>query len=250
MIELENIEKDYIRGTQRFQALRNINLKIHEGECLAVVGKSGCGKTTLLNIIAGLIEPSKGTVRLNEKEICKPEPDISIVFQQHSLFPWKTIRKNLMLPLQFRKEKNCSDQVDEMLAKLELTEQADSYVCQLSGGQKQRAAIGRALLCKKKILLLDEPFSAIDLHNREHLQNAMKTMFREKEITAVIVTHDVSEAVFLGDRIAVFSDQGKEIRKVVGNPAAGFPDRTSSCHLTVKRQIENLMTGDINASQP
>lgn len=249
MIELENIEKEYIQGTQRFQALRNINLKIKEGECLAVVGKSGCGKTTLLNLIAGLLEPGKGTIRINEKEVRRPEPDVSIVFQQHSLFPWKTIRKNLLLPLQFRRERDCSGQVDEMLAKLELTEQADSYVCQLSGGQIQRAAIGRALLCKKKILLLDEPFSAIDLHNREHLQNTLRTMFRKKEITSVIVTHDLSEAVFMGDRIAVFSDRGKEIRKVIDNPAAGFSDRTSSCHLTVKRQIEDLMTGDSNASQ-
>ena len=244
MLELENIEKNYGQGKNLFRALRNINLKISTGECLAIVGKSGCGKTTLLNIMAGLTEPSSGVVRLEEREVHKPDPDIAVVFQQYGLFPWKTVRKNLMLPLQLKHQRNRYGEVDEMLERLELTEHADKYVCQLSGGQKQRVAIGRALLCGKKVLLMDEPFSALDPVSREHFQSGMKQLFQERGITAVVVTHSISEAIFLGDRIAVFSKKGKEIRRVVDNPASGTADKNSAGYATVKRQVEKLMAGE------
>ncbi len=244
MLELENIEMDYGQGKETFRALRNINLKVPTGECLAVVGKSGCGKTTLLNVMAGLIEPSRGIVRLEQREIHKPDPDIAVVFQQYGLFPWKTVRKNLALPLQLKHQRDRYGEVDEMLEKLELKEQADKYICQLSGGQRQRVAIGRALLCGKKVLLMDEPFSALDPLSREHLQESIKKLFREKQITSVVVTHSISEAIFLGDKIAVFSKKGKEISRVVDNPASGIADKNSAGYVTVKRQVEKLMTGE------
>ncbi len=244
MLELENVEKDYGQGNETFRVLRNINLKVPTGECLAIVGKSGCGKTTLLNIMAGLIEPSSGIVRLGRREIHKPNPDIAVVFQQYGLFPWKTVRKNLALPLQLKHQRNRYGEVDEMLEKLELTEQADKYICQLSGGQRQRVAIGRALLCGKKVLLMDEPFSALDPVSREQLQKSIKQLFQEKQITSVVVTHSISEAIFLGDKIAVFSKKEKEIRWVVDNPVSGNADKNSSGYATVKRQVEELMTGE------
>ncbi|NLK77775.1 MAG: ABC transporter ATP-binding protein [Clostridiales bacterium] len=244
MLELHGIEKEYAQGNNAFTALHNINLAVPTGECLAVVGKSGCGKTTLLNIIAGLTKPSRGTVMYNKKEISQPNRDIAVVFQHYGLFPWKTVRENLKLPLQLKHEKERYGEVENMLEKLELTEHADKYVCQLSGGQRQRVAIGRALLCRKKVLLMDEPFSALDPISRERLQNNMRKIFSQNNITAVVVTHNISEAVYLGDKIAVFSREGKEIRRVLENPVSGIAERQSEKYLSVKYQVEKIMAGE------
>lgn len=246
MLELKNIGMSYEQGREMIPVLRNINLEIDTGECLAVVGSSGCGKTTLLNIMAGLKRPTKGTVLYEQKPVNKPIQDMAMVFQGYGLFPWKTVRENMLLPLVLRHEKKRYKEADYMLEQLQLSEQADKYPCQLSGGQRQRVAIGRALLGEKKVVLMDEPFSALDPVIRSRLQKNVRELFRQKGITSVIVTHSVEEAVLMGDKIAVFAGGGREIPEVMTNCFQCRREQEEFARM--QTQIKKLLTEKTHAA--
>lgn len=197
--------------------LDKINLSVKKGECLVVLGPSGCGKTTLLHLMAGIKQPSDGVVEYQGKRVLQPIREISIIFQGYGLFPWKTVKENMILPYKIRREKVKKEELTDVVEELGLEKHLKKYPSQLSGGQKQRVAIGRAMLNNAKVILMDEPFSALDMETKKNLQASLKQLFKTKNITVIMVTHSVEEALFWGDQIAVFKKEGRGFEKVVQN---------------------------------
>ena len=200
----KNITKSFItvRG-ETITALKDINLTVEDGEFVCLVGKSGCGKTTLLRMTAGLDTPTSGSVTLNGKEVSDPDSKVGIVFQEDRLFPWRTIRKNVEFGLELanvgkqqRKEKALY-----YLDLVGLSSFAEAHPHELSGGMKQRAAIARALANEPEVLLMDEPFGALDAHTRLKMQEELILIYEKEKRTIVFVTHSVDESVFLADKV-------------------------------------------------
>lgn len=187
--------------------IANISLSVSAGEFLCIVGPSGSGKTTLLQLLAGLLLPTKGQIRLAGTSLTEPQPEISIVFQKPNLMPWRTVLDNVLLPLQLQGTADAEAQRRgrEMLALVGLSEFAPAYPKQLSGGMEQRVAVARALIQQPQILLLDEPFGALDALTRERLNLELLRLWQSRNLTAVMVTHNIQEAVFLADRVLVLS---------------------------------------------
>ncbi len=201
-------------------ALQEVSLDIHEGEFIAIIGPSGCGKSTLLQIIAGLIEPTSGQVFLRDQAVTGPPAEMVYLFQQYSksLLPWRTVVRNVALPFEARLKLSKSERLarcGEYLNMVGLGGFPNHYPWQLSGGMQQRVAIARALAAQPKVLLLDEPFSAVDALTRLELQNLILDLQSRHGLTIVLVTHDVDEAVFMADRIAVLSNRPSVIERVV-----------------------------------
>jgi NitT/TauT family transport system ATP-binding protein len=188
-------------------ALANISFTVSAREFLCIVGPSGSGKTTLLQILAGLLPPTKGQVWLAGAPLTEPRPEISIVFQKPNLMPWRTVLDNVLLPLQIQAVPAAEAQrrSQEVLALVGLSEFATAYPKQLSGGMEQRVAVARALIQQPQILLLDEPFGALDALTRERLNLELLRLWHSRNLTAIMVTHNIREAVFLADRVLVLS---------------------------------------------
>jgi nitrate/nitrite transport system ATP-binding protein len=194
-----------------FEALRDINLDIAEGEFVSLIGHSGCGKSTLLNLIAGLTLPSQGYLFCNGREIAGPGPDRGVVFQNHSLLPWLTCFDNVYLAVERvfgenEKKGQLQERTHAALKLVGLTHAAHKYPKEISGGMKQRVGIARALAMQPQVLLLDEPFGALDALTRAHLQDELLKIVAETKATVVMVTHDVDEAVLLSDRIVMMTN--------------------------------------------
>lgn len=223
-LQLDSIEQSFKRPDGSvLQALSTINLSIAAGEFISLVGHSGCGKSTLLNILAGLSQPSRGGVILEGRQVTKPGPDRMVVFQNYSLLPWRSVRNNVALALrEVKKEltaKERSDQTDAALAMVNLDTVADRMPGQLSGGMRQRVAIARAFALQPKLLLLDEPFGALDALTRGHLQSQLMDLCQNAGITTVMVTHDVDEALLLSDRIILLTNGPKaHIGRIISVP--------------------------------
>jgi len=198
--------------------LDKINFSIGKGKCMVILGPSGCGKTTLLHLMAGLKHPSQGAIEYRGKNVVEPIQEISMIFQGYGLFPWKTVRENLILPYKIRKERVNEKELAEVVEELGLKKHLGKYPSQLSGGQKQRVAIGRAMLNNAKVILMDEPFSALDMEIKKNLEVRLKTLFENRNITVVMVTHSMEEALVWGDQIAVFRKSGVTFDKIVENP--------------------------------
>lgn len=203
-----------------FIAFDDFTLNIESSEFLAVVGPSGCGKSTLLRLAAGLLQPTEGVMSLNGDAIAAPPPGVVYLFQQYSksLFPWRTVLNNVMFPLEgtsrnVRKDNELACR--EYIRQVGLAGFEDKYPWQLSGGMQQRVAIARALAAEPKVLLLDEPFSAVDALTRIELQALLLDLWTRNKFTALLVTHDVDEAIFLADRIAVLSNRPTRLTEVV-----------------------------------
>lgn len=235
MLQLQDISVVYKDNKQEFFALKDINLEIEKGRCLAVLGKSGCGKSTLLSIMAGLKKPSEGVVLYKGNALTKPTEDISVIFQHYELFPWETVRQNLLLPLKLKKQSVDEAYFMQLIQRLGLENQLNKYPAQLSGGQKQRVSIGRAILSQTKLLLMDEPFSALDPKTREEVQVYLKELLMEQKITTVLVTHSIDEAITWGDNIAVFDPGGARIIDVL--------DNHGSTNATIKLRITDYLVG-------
>ena len=214
-LEIDHVDKIFQTEGGVYPVLKNIHIEINEGEFIAVIGHSGCGKSTLLNIVAGLERPSAGGIVLEGKEVRQPGPNRMVVFQNHSLLPWLTVRQNIALGVnrvfRHRSPQERKAIIDEHLALVHLTAAADKYPHQLSGGMRQRVGIARALALQPKILLLDEPFGALDALTRGRLQEQLMQICNEHKITAFMITHDVDEALLLADRIIMLTN-GPEAR--------------------------------------
>ncbi|CAN7717142.1 ABC transporter ATP-binding protein [Rhizobium sp. LjRoot258] len=210
-LKLDHIDKHFDRGGVRAEVLKDINLTISEGEFVSIIGHSGCGKSTLLNLIAGLTPVSAGAVLLENREVNEPGPERAVVFQNHSLLPWLTVYENVSLAVSklFNRTKTKAERHDWVMANLDLVQMGhakDKRPSEISGGMKQRVGIARALSMEPKILLLDEPFGALDALTRAHLQDAVMDIHARLGNTMVMITHDVDEAVLLSDRIVMMTN--------------------------------------------
>ncbi len=210
-LKLDHIDKYFDRGGQRAEVLAGIELVIDKGEFVSIIGHSGCGKSTLLNLIAGLTPVSAGAVLLENREVNAPGPDRAVVFQNHSLLPWLSVYENVNLAVSkvFRGTKNKAERHEWVMRNLDLVQMAhakDKRPSEISGGMKQRVGIARALAMQPKILLLDEPFGALDALTRAHLQDAVMEIHARLGSTMVMITHDVDEAVLLSDRIVMMTN--------------------------------------------
>lgn len=239
MLKVVDVGMNYLIDNEADYVIRNISFELEHGECLAVVGGSGCGKTTLLSILGGLLSPSEGFASLDGKNVreCK---DVAVILQDYGLFPWKTVKKNMMLPLTLKKRKDAKELCQKMLEKLQLEKVKDSYPGQLSGGQKQRVAIGRAILSEPKMILMDEPFSALDPNLRTRLNKELKDYFRKNDIITVIVTHSIREAAQWGNKIMIISNDGGF--KLIENDNK---KSEISCINRIKAEIGDYIMGEV-----
>ncbi len=219
-LALAGIGKTFGSGAGRTEALGEIDLEVREGEFLAIVGPSGCGKSTLLQIAAGLAPPSRGSVVFHGIPVTQPPPGIVYLFQQYgrSLLPWRTVLDNIAFAVEHRPGMTKADARAGSRRYLEMVglgEFADHYPAQLSGGMQQRVTIARALAAEPRVLLLDEPFSSVDALTRLELHAMVQDLWQKHGFTAVLVTHDVDEAVFLADRVAVLSSRPSRVARVL-----------------------------------
>jgi len=210
-LKLDHIDKSFTRGAMVTNVLKDISLVIDKGEFVSIIGHSGCGKSTLLNLVAGLTRVSAGAVLLENSEVNSPGPDRAVVFQNHSLLPWLTVYENVNLAVAkiFGRSKTRAERHDWIMENLDLVQMAhakDKRPSEISGGMKQRIGIARALSMEPKILLLDEPFGALDALTRAHLQDQMMEIHARLSNTVIMITHDVDEAVLLADRIVMMTN--------------------------------------------
>ncbi|NRQ42105.1 ABC transporter ATP-binding protein [Rheinheimera sp. YQF-2] len=194
-----------------FVALQNVNLEIGKGEFISLIGHSGCGKSTVLNLVAGLLQASSGGVILNQKEVNAPGPERAVVFQNHSLLPWLSVYQNVELAVKqvFRGKKSKTemrDWIEHNLALVQMSHARDKRPAEISGGMKQRVGIARALAMQPQVLLMDEPFGALDALTRAHLQDSLMDIQAQLNNTVIMITHDVDEAVLLSDRIVMMTN--------------------------------------------
>ena len=210
-LKLDHVDKTFTRGSATTEVLKDINLSIEKGEYVSIIGHSGCGKSTMLNIVAGLTTATHGGVLLEGREVNSPGPDRAVVFQNHSLLPWLTVYDNVRLGVDkvFGKSKTRQERDEWTLHNLNLvqmTHAKDKRPSEVSGGMKQRVGIARALAMEPKVLLLDEPFGALDALTRAHLQDSVMTLHQKLGNTIIMITHDVDEAVLLSDRIVMMTN--------------------------------------------
>lgn len=219
-LEARSVEVEYFntRTGKRLTALKDVNLEIEQGEFISIVGTSGCGKTTFLNAVDGLLPLKRGRIKLDGKEIHKPGPDRAVVFQQPSLLPWRTVYDNVMYGLELqgkRRDPKAIAVVNDLIKLVGLSGFEKSFPSELSGGMQQRCNLARALAVDPEILLLDEPFAALDAQTREFMQAELLRIWEASHKTALFITHQIDEAVYLSDRVIVFSSRPGTVRRVV-----------------------------------
>ena len=245
-LEVKNLTKTYEDKNGKVTAIDNVNLTVEESEFVMIVGPSGCGKTTLINMIGGLVEPSSGQVILDGKEVSGPGVDRGMVFQGYSLFPWLTVQKNVEFGLKMRgvAKKERAEKALEYINLVGLNGFENALPKQLSGGMKQRVAIARTLANEPQMLLMDEPFGALDAQTRVVMQELLAKISKETKTTILFITHDIDEAVLLGERIYVMSRRPGKIREVL---SVNLPDeRSHEClvmpeFLDTKKKIMDML---------
>ena len=254
-LEARNIGKWFVgndgKDNQDTIAIKNINLSIEEGQFVCFVGPSGCGKTTLLNIIAGLDKPTEGEVILDGRPVFGTGPDRCMVFQENALFPWLKVIDNVEFGLKMKgveKTKRHS-QATHYLEMMQLTKFSDAYTYQLSGGMKQRVAIARALVMDPEVLLMDEPFAALDSQTRDLLLVELQLIWAKTKKTIVFITHNITESICLGDKVVVFSKRPGRVKKEIPinyrRPRLPEDDSLRSYH----RQVVDAMQGEITSEK-
>ncbi len=210
-LKIDHVDKSFSRGSRETEVLKDVTLSVEQGEYVSIIGHSGCGKTTLLNIVAGLTPVTRGAVLLEDKEVNAPGPDRAVVFQNHSLLPWLTVYDNVRLAVDkvFAGVRSRVERDLWTMHNLELVQMAharDKRPAEISGGMKQRVGLARALAMEPKVLLLDEPFGALDALTRAHLQDSVMGIHQKLGNTVLMITHDVDEAVLLSDRIVMMTN--------------------------------------------
>jgi len=246
ILTVSHLHKRFRSGGKLMTALQDINLQTHRRELLCVVGPSGCGKSTLVRILAGLEEHSEGDVLLQGRPVTGPGSDRGMVFQGYTLFPWLTVKKNVMFGLEVNGHGRSESEREAMqwLALIGLEKFADAYPNQLSGGMKQRVAIVRALANQPRILLMDEPFGALDAQTRARMQVHLLEIWRKIDITIVFITHDLDEAILLADRILVLSPHPGRVQELIEVPVPrprGIAQLVTPEFLATKARLEELI---------
>lgn len=216
-VEINNVVKTFDSRNGEVVALNGVNLNIYENEFITVVGPSGCGKSTLLNIIAGLSQPTSGEVYCDGELVTGTGTERGVVFQQYALFPWLTVRKNVLFGLELKgvKEEEAGEIADKYIEMVGLTDFKNHYPKELSGGMKQRVAIARAYAVNPSVLLMDEPFGALDAQTRTQLQEELIKTWEQEMKTCFFITHDVDEAIILGSKVVIMSARPGRIKEIV-----------------------------------
>ena len=227
-LEVRSVSHTYVEDDMGDPVLDDVTFDLPQSDSLAVIGPSGCGKTTLILMIAGLIRPSRGDLFFKGQAITAPRRETGLVLQDYGLFPWKTVRKNIALGARIQKTPADPGTIMELEEELGIFGLGHLYPQQLSGGQRQRVALARALLLRPELLLLDEPFAALDALTRERLQQALLDLYRRRNLSYIIVTHNIEEAVMLGRRVLVFGGRPARIKALMDNPTFGSDDPRSS----------------------
>jgi len=217
IIEIDHLDFTYTEGQK---VIDDFNLSIYDQELITIVGASGCGKSTLLNIIAGLLPPTRGEARIKGVAITQPGPDRTMVFQDDAVFPWYTVRQNVEYGLRVQKipEQERNKLVDHYINLVGLNEAKDLYPRQLSGGMRKRVDVARAIATKPEVLLMDEPFAALDVLTKQHLQEEFLNIWSANRVTVIFVTHDLEEALYLSDRVVVMTPNPGKVRALVEVP--------------------------------
>jgi len=243
LLDVSGLNKVYEGSGRRVEAVRDLTFGIEAGELVCLVGPSGCGKTTLLKCVGGLLAPTAGQVTLAGRPVSGPPPGMAFVFQEYgrSLFPWMRVGDNVELPL---KQKGLSkdrrhELVADALRSVGLADASGAYPWQLSGGMQQRVAIARALAYEPEVLLMDEPFAAVDAQTRADLEDLVRGLWRERGITILFVTHDIDEAVYLGQRVLVLSASPTVVREQL---TIDLPDERDQLHTRVAPRFAELRT--------
>ncbi|WP_203299313.1 ABC transporter ATP-binding protein [Marinobacter sediminum] len=231
--------------------IKQFDTLIETGEIVALVGPSGCGKSTLLHMVAGLQSASTGTLTADGKPVSKPSPERTLVFQEHALYPWMTLIENVALALEFQDQpkQTAQEEARKWLARVKLSGFEEYYPHQVSGGMRQRCALARAFIARPQVLLLDEPFGALDALTRMTLQSVLKDLIEAERPTVVLVTHDVDEALYLADRVLVFSNRPATVLKEI---TLGHIPKTHdlSAFADIRRDVLNLLGIDTETTSP
>ncbi|MGX1830037.1 ABC transporter ATP-binding protein [Paenibacillus taichungensis] len=238
MLMISDLNKTFVAPVGEIIALNNIQLNVRKGELVTIIGPSGCGKSTLLKIVAGLDSQYTGTVLLNGKPITGPSIEKGFIFQEPRLFPWLTVEKNIASNLSLR-DPNVRKKVEDLIELVRLKGFEKSYPRELSGGMAQRVSIARALLRNPDVLLLDEPFGALDAFTRSHLQEVLLDIWQRNGTTMLFVTHDLDEAVFLGERVVIMNPRPGHIRSILSIDLPFPRKRSSSSFQEMRRLVLN-----------
>jgi NitT/TauT family transport system ATP-binding protein len=217
MIQITDVSQTFQTRSATVEALREINLAVREGEFVAVIGRSGCGKSTMLRLIAGLIRPTHGAITIDDTQVTKPRRDTAMMFQRPALLPWRSVLDNVLLPVEmfgWRRAQHRA-RAQELLEMVGVGDFAKRRPHELSGGMQQRVALCRALIQQPRVMLMDEPFSALDALTREELSTELQRIHMERGATTVFVTHSIDEAVLLADRVVVLSPRPGRVRQIV-----------------------------------
>ena len=240
-IEIRDVSFDYVDRNSRYSVLDHVSLTIREGEFICILGSSGCGKSTLLGLLNGLNRAKSGSILLDGEEIKGPGPDRAVVFQQYSLFPWLTVKGNILFGIKQSGKKYTKAEreklAEDYIKKVGLIGAANKYPGQLSGGMKQRVALLRAMACDPKVLLMDEPLGAVDFQMRQLLQMQLEQMLMQKKTTALMVTHDVDEAVYLSDRVIVMS---RDYGRILTDLRIDLPRPRDRTHVMYHNYVDHL----------
>jgi NitT/TauT family transport system ATP-binding protein len=252
-----DITVEYERSRQRdtLTALQDFNVDIPEGEFLTIVGPSGCGKSTFLNLVAGLWFPVRGELLVNGRTVSGPGPDRAVVFQEYALMPWRTVEGNVRfgLEMQRRVDAQTDEKVERYIRMVGLQGFEDAYPRELSGGMRQRVGLARALVTEPRILLMDEPFAAVDAMTRELMQDELARIVAETKQTTIFITHSVDEAITLGDRIVVVSSRPGRVKAIldvdIKRPRNGRQIRHEPRYVELRDQIWDLLSGETPKSR-
>ncbi len=247
-LSLQGIEKNFTnKQNERLLVLDSIDLQVEKGEFVSVVGPSGCGKSTLLYLIAGLDQPDKGKIEVQGKRIEKPSPERVVVFQESGLFPWLTVLENVTYGLLLKKmsKQEAEERARKVLKMVHLSRYEDSYPHQLSGGMKQRVAIARALVIEPEVLLMDEPFSALDEQTRMVLHRELLEIWRQTKVTIIFVTHNIREAVQLSEKIVVMATRPGRIKELINVPVTKDGIMPDSVTLHTEQRVLKILQNEI-----
>lgn len=244
---INSVSKIFESKGVEFKSLDSIDLKVNDGEFLCILGPSGCGKSTILRLIAGLDNPSNGEIIMDDKVIVGPDHKRGMVFQEYSLFPWRSVIENVAFPLEMKgvPEEERNKIAEDYLKIVGLENFKDSKPHELSGGMKQRVAIVRSLAGDPEVLLMDEPFGALDIQTRNQLQKDLLKIWEDKGKTIIFVTHDIDEAIFLGDRVVLLSKSPGKIAKIFEVDMERLRDRLDPKFLQIRQEIMAMLeSGD------